>query len=111
LPLWLLSGSERSAARLAHQSGGLGVPGSNPGAPTNKIKDLAKLDLPRKCLGQVLGRSEKTSLSFVLGDRRTPPLRCPLMRSQGPRRERAPLIILRPCAHLAVARQFTEGRK
>ena len=27
--------SERSAARLAHQSGGLGVPGSNPGAPTN----------------------------------------------------------------------------
>jgi hypothetical protein len=32
--------AERSAARLAHQSGGLGVPGSNPGAPTNKIKDL-----------------------------------------------------------------------
>jgi hypothetical protein len=28
--------AERSAARLAHQSGGLGVPGSNPGAPTNK---------------------------------------------------------------------------
>jgi hypothetical protein len=27
--------AERSAARLAHQSGGLGVPGSNPGAPTN----------------------------------------------------------------------------
>ena len=33
--------SERSAARLAHQSGGLGVPSSNLGAPTNKIKDLA----------------------------------------------------------------------
>jgi hypothetical protein len=28
--------SERSAARLAHQSGGLGVPSSNLGAPTNK---------------------------------------------------------------------------
>ncbi len=27
--------SERSAARLAHQSGGLGVPSSNLGAPTN----------------------------------------------------------------------------
>ena len=26
--------SERSAARLAHQSGGLGVPSSNLGAPT-----------------------------------------------------------------------------
>ena len=32
--------SERSAARLAHQSGGLGVGGSNPLAPTNKIKGL-----------------------------------------------------------------------
>jgi hypothetical protein len=32
--------AERSAARLAHQSGGLGVPSSNLGAPTNKIKDL-----------------------------------------------------------------------
>jgi hypothetical protein len=30
--------AERSAARLAHQSGGLGVPGSNPGAPTKKCK-------------------------------------------------------------------------
>ena len=28
--------SERSAARLAHQSGGLGVPSSNLGAPTIK---------------------------------------------------------------------------
>ena len=27
--------TERSAARLAHQSGGLGVPSSNLGAPTN----------------------------------------------------------------------------
>jgi hypothetical protein len=32
--------SERSAARLAHQSGGLGVPSSNLGAPTNKTKDF-----------------------------------------------------------------------
>src|SRR5215475_10049017 len=43
--------SERSAARLAHQSGGLGVPSSNLGAPTNKIKDLAHIFgrlLPRK---------------------------------------------------------------
>jgi hypothetical protein len=30
--------AERSAARLAHQSGGLGVPGSNPGAPTKILK-------------------------------------------------------------------------
>ncbi len=29
------NGSERGAARLAHQSGGLGVGGSNPLAPTN----------------------------------------------------------------------------
>ena len=28
--------SERSAARLAHQSGGLGVPSSNLGAPTTQ---------------------------------------------------------------------------
>jgi hypothetical protein len=33
--------AERSAARLAHQSGGLGVPSSNLGAPTIKIRDLA----------------------------------------------------------------------
>src|SRR5262245_43910440 len=32
--------SERSAARLAHQSGGLGVPSSNLGAPTNKTPDF-----------------------------------------------------------------------
>src|ERR1700741_929338 len=30
--------SERSAARLAHQSGGLGVPSSNLGAPTKKTE-------------------------------------------------------------------------
>jgi hypothetical protein len=32
--------SERSAARLAHQSGGLGVPSSNLGAPTTKTPIL-----------------------------------------------------------------------
>jgi hypothetical protein len=32
--------SERSAARLAHQSGGLGVPSSNLGAPTTKTPDF-----------------------------------------------------------------------
>src|SRR6185437_10068320 len=36
-----LHGSERSAAWLAHQSGGLGVASSNLAAPTNKINDLA----------------------------------------------------------------------
>ena len=30
-----IAAAERSAARLAHQSGGLGVPSSNLGAPTN----------------------------------------------------------------------------
>ena len=33
-------GPERSAAWLAHQSGGLGVASSNLAAPTNEIKDL-----------------------------------------------------------------------
>ena len=33
--------SERSAARLAHQSGGLGVASSNLAAPTKKPKGLA----------------------------------------------------------------------
>ncbi len=32
--------AERSAARLAHQSGGLGVPSSNLGAPTNTSKQV-----------------------------------------------------------------------
>ena len=35
--------SERSAARLAHQSGGLGVAGSNPAAPTNPFNNLAEI--------------------------------------------------------------------
>src|SRR5580692_3834341 len=34
--------SERSAARLAHQSGGLGVPSSNLGAPTNKTRHFSR---------------------------------------------------------------------
>jgi hypothetical protein len=35
-----LFSSERSAARLAHQSGGLGVPSSNLGAPTRKPSEI-----------------------------------------------------------------------
>src|ERR1700722_4188302 len=34
--------SERSAARLAHQSGGLGVPSSNLGAPTKNPRRISK---------------------------------------------------------------------
>jgi hypothetical protein len=34
--------AERSAARLAHQSGGLGVPSSNLGAPTNSKSETVK---------------------------------------------------------------------
>lgn len=34
--------AERGAARLAHQSGGLGVVGSNPAAPTIQALDLGK---------------------------------------------------------------------
>ena len=45
-PLALRNGplvpAERSAARLAHQSGGLGVPSSNLGAPTNTIRYLGR---------------------------------------------------------------------
>ena len=55
--------SERSAARLAHQSGGLGVPGSNPGAPTNKITYFLHLQsgaVPRKiALGNTWGTATK----------------------------------------------------
>src|SRR3990172_5655278 len=36
-------GSERSAAWLAHQSGGLGVGSSNLPAPTNEINSLAEI--------------------------------------------------------------------
>ncbi len=38
--------SERSAAWLAHQSGGLGVGGSNPLAPTNLFNGLAEIKQP-----------------------------------------------------------------
>ena len=37
----------RTCAAIATQSGGLGVPSSNLGAPTNKIKDLAKNFRPK----------------------------------------------------------------
>src|SRR5205823_10642107 len=42
------SAAERSAARLAHQSGGLGVPSSNLGAPT-------RLSPNYQCFSQVAG--------------------------------------------------------
>src|SRR4029078_174262 len=51
--------SERSAARLAHQSGGLGVPSSNLGAPTIKIKDLATDALPSKSRWEAFGKHAK----------------------------------------------------
>jgi hypothetical protein len=50
-PVTIVRGrSERSAARLAHQSGGLGVPSSNLGAPTNnhlKLRDYSIAALSR----------------------------------------------------------------
>src|SRR5258705_13860428 len=59
--------AERSAARLAHQSGGLGVPSSNLGAPTNKIKDLQRkstLDASQKsALGSAWETERKKSAS------------------------------------------------
>src|SRR6266516_3540693 len=50
--------AERSAARLAHQSGGLGVPGSNPGAPTKIAAAIAarRDAIPRACLHCDFGR-------------------------------------------------------
>jgi hypothetical protein len=48
--------AERSAARLAHQSGGLGVPSSNLGAPTNKIKHFCSLSLPSKPSWEAYGK-------------------------------------------------------
>jgi hypothetical protein len=38
--------AERSAARLAHQSGGLGVPSSNLGAPTTTVLQNNDKHLP-----------------------------------------------------------------
>ena len=35
--------TERGAAWLAHQSGGLGVAGSNPAAPTSKFNSLGPI--------------------------------------------------------------------
>ena len=50
--LWLGHLAERSAARLAHQSGGLGVPSSNLGAPTKEnqiLRPVANLKtVPKK---------------------------------------------------------------
>src|SRR5262245_34852944 len=65
--------AERSAARLAHQSGGLGVPGSNPGAPTNKIRHFSQLHVPRNSAGYAWGTFETADLR--LGDGGGHPLR------------------------------------
>ena len=79
--------SERSAARLAHQSGGLGVPSSNLGAPTNHMPSFddktpkcrarrgpmrSKLSLDRaskfECAAQSRRRSRRrTSTSDYIG--------------------------------------------
>jgi hypothetical protein len=40
---------------VAHQSGGLGVVGSNPAAPTNEIKKLSGISLPVISLWEALG--------------------------------------------------------
>jgi hypothetical protein len=59
---------ERSAAWLAHQSGGLGVGGSNPLAPTNKIKgspnppSKSKSPVPHQCLKKRVLRGRALSL-------------------------------------------------
>ena len=45
-----VAATERSAARLAHQSGGLGVESSNLSAPTNIIKYLRPILVPNKFL-------------------------------------------------------------
>ena len=51
--------SERSAAWLAHQSGGLGVAGSNPAAPTNKIKDLENIfSLASQCRVSLVSQND-----------------------------------------------------
>jgi hypothetical protein len=60
--LKFLSLSERSAARLAHQSGGLGVASSNLAAPTNKIRHsciFGLSNLPKNRLGRLWEDSMK----------------------------------------------------
>ena len=55
------SGSERSAAWLAHQSGGLGVGSSNLPAPTNKINTLDDLDFYKFSSGVPVGFPHDTA--------------------------------------------------
>src|SRR5262249_652043 len=52
------SSAERSAARLAHQSGGLGVPSSNLGAPTNKFNSLCDFASQQNSPGKHLGNRD-----------------------------------------------------
>jgi hypothetical protein len=55
--------SERSAARLAHQSGGLGVPSSNLGAPTRKTSLIQRLmsTRPVAAIGEIANKADKTA--------------------------------------------------
>jgi hypothetical protein len=79
--------AERSAARLAHQSGGLGVPSSNLGAPTKLLFDInrilygppsestARLQTGRApvgglCLQPSPGRPRSVRMFAMLGDDR-----------------------------------------
>ena len=59
--LYSAATTERSAARLAHQSGGLGVPSSNLGAPTNKIKYLGRITHASVSQKLVLGNTWETN--------------------------------------------------
>jgi hypothetical protein len=65
-PAWA-SVSERSAARLAHQSGGLGVPSSNLGAPTKKC-------LFHRCFSMFRLQRRKHALVCVVGASTTHPM-------------------------------------
>jgi hypothetical protein len=62
--------AERSAARLAHQSGGLGVPSSNLGAPTKKNRGLSEFHspaiFPEISLGKPVGRLQLGFFSLLL---------------------------------------------
>jgi hypothetical protein len=63
--------SERSAARLAHQSGGLGVPSSNLGAPTklsNKINIILGWHVDVRGLTSYVVAARPASMSTARGE-------------------------------------------
>jgi hypothetical protein len=56
-------------SRQAHLPGGLGVPSSNLGAPTNKIKGLDTISslrrqLPGFCRGEALGKQSASTAIY-----------------------------------------------